>query len=256
MIAEGPCTGRFNLAPDDSGRPQIWVAGGIGVTPFLAWLEALQDAPAQAPDVDLYYCVRSRDDDPFVGRLEALTRTLPSVRLRRGAAAAGRTPRRPPAGRTRVGRRATGDLVLAGRADCSAHSGRTGGGGTDGHPAIRHEALRTCAEAHLPPVQILDRAGVPGWSRSSVASCAAGAHQGSALGDQLLDDQALLGLLQLGNGARSDSMRALSIVSAKSASISAARCASSCAVAASNCNRKGRSAASPARAWSASSPST
>ncbi len=80
MTAEGPY-GRFNLAPDDSGRPQIWVAGGIGVTPFLAWLEALQDAPAQAPDADLYYCVRNRDDDPFVGRLEALTRTLPSVRL-------------------------------------------------------------------------------------------------------------------------------------------------------------------------------
>lgn len=80
MTAEGPY-GRFDLAPDDSGRPQIWVAGGIGVTPFLAWLEALQDAPAQAPDADLYYCVRSRDDDPFVGRLEALTRTLPGVRL-------------------------------------------------------------------------------------------------------------------------------------------------------------------------------
>ena len=80
MTAEGPY-GRFNLASDAIGRPQIWVAGGIGVTPFLAWLESLQDAPAQAPDADLYYCVRSRDDDPFVGRLEALTRTLPSVRL-------------------------------------------------------------------------------------------------------------------------------------------------------------------------------
>ena len=37
--------------------------------------------PAQAPDADLYYCVRSRDDDPFVDRLEALTRALPSIRL-------------------------------------------------------------------------------------------------------------------------------------------------------------------------------
>lgn len=80
MTVEGPY-GRFNLAPGDVGRPQLWVAGGIGVTPFLAWLEALQDTPAQAPDTDLYYCVRSRDDDPFVSRLEALTRTLPSVRL-------------------------------------------------------------------------------------------------------------------------------------------------------------------------------
>ena len=80
VTVEGPY-GRFNLAPGDVGRRQLWVAGGIGVTPFLAWLESLQDTPAQAPDADLYYCVRSRDDDPFVGRLEALTRTLPSVRL-------------------------------------------------------------------------------------------------------------------------------------------------------------------------------
>src|SRR5690606_18917013 len=49
VTVEGPY-GRFSLAPDHSGRPQIWVAGGIGVTPFLAWLESLQDAPAQAPD--------------------------------------------------------------------------------------------------------------------------------------------------------------------------------------------------------------
>lgn len=80
VTVEGPY-GCFNLAQDNGNRPQIWVAGGIGVTPFLAWLEALQDTPAQAPDADLYYCVRSRDDDPFAGRLEALTRTLPSVRL-------------------------------------------------------------------------------------------------------------------------------------------------------------------------------
>lgn len=80
VTVEGPY-GRFNLAQGDAGRPQLWVAGGIGVTPFLAWLESLQDAPAQAPDADLYYCVRNRDDDAFVGRLEALTRTLPSVRL-------------------------------------------------------------------------------------------------------------------------------------------------------------------------------
>src|SRR5690606_33780337 len=80
VTVEGPY-GRFNLAPGDGGRRQLWVAGGIGVTPFLAWLESREDTPAQAPDADLYYCVRSRDDGPFVGRLEALTGTLPSVRL-------------------------------------------------------------------------------------------------------------------------------------------------------------------------------
>jgi predicted ferric reductase len=44
------------------GRRQAWVAGGIGVTPFLAWLEARQLRAAgaeSAAEVDLYYCVRN-----------------------------------------------------------------------------------------------------------------------------------------------------------------------------------------------------
>ncbi|HRP25974.1 MAG TPA: ferric reductase-like transmembrane domain-containing protein [Thauera sp.] len=77
---EGPY-GRFNLPTGPGARDQVWIAGGIGVTPFLAWLEALQTTPDQAPEADLYYCVRDRDSDPFVARLEALCAPLPSLRL-------------------------------------------------------------------------------------------------------------------------------------------------------------------------------
>lgn len=77
---EGPY-GCFALPPGDDRRGQVWIAGGIGVTPFLAWLEALQATPGQAPEVDFYYSVRRHDADPFVARLEALCATLPSVRL-------------------------------------------------------------------------------------------------------------------------------------------------------------------------------
>jgi predicted ferric reductase len=77
---EGPY-GCFNLPTGSRRRDQVWIAGGIGVTPFLAWLEALQAAPDNAPDVDFYFSVRQRDADPFVARLEALCATLPSVRL-------------------------------------------------------------------------------------------------------------------------------------------------------------------------------
>ncbi|KAI5915822.1 ferric reductase-like transmembrane domain-containing protein [Thauera sp. 2A1] len=77
---EGPY-GCFELPSGKRRREQVWIAGGIGVTPFLAWLEALQAAPDKAPEVDFYYSVRRRDADPFVARLEALCATLPSVRL-------------------------------------------------------------------------------------------------------------------------------------------------------------------------------
>lgn len=77
---EGPY-GCFNMPSGPHKRDQVWIAGGIGVTPFLAWLESLQATPDKAPDVDFYYSVRQRESDPFVSRLETLCATLPSVRL-------------------------------------------------------------------------------------------------------------------------------------------------------------------------------
>lgn len=77
---EGPY-GCFDLPQSRGKRDQVWIAGGIGVTPFLAWLEALQATPEQAPDVDFYYSVREHETDPFVTRLEALCANLPAVRL-------------------------------------------------------------------------------------------------------------------------------------------------------------------------------
>ncbi|MBP6708964.1 MAG: ferric reductase, partial [Candidatus Accumulibacter sp.] len=80
MRVEGPY-GRFDLARCNPHARQIWIAGGIGVTPFLAWLESLQSAPAQAPEADLHYCTRDQARDAFVPRLERLCATLPRIRL-------------------------------------------------------------------------------------------------------------------------------------------------------------------------------
>ena len=97
---EGPY-GRFDLARCHPDARQIWIAGGIGITPFLAWLEALQGRPAaDVPPASLYYCTRDRAADPFVARLENLCAGLPGVSLhvhgaqqgeRLGAAALGDT---------------------------------------------------------------------------------------------------------------------------------------------------------------------
>ncbi|MBK7563325.1 MAG: ferric reductase-like transmembrane domain-containing protein [Propionivibrio sp.] len=77
---EGPY-GCFQLDRNNPGSRQIWVAGGVGVTPFLSWLESLQTHPAEARDADLHYCTRNREGDPFVARLQALCAALPGIRL-------------------------------------------------------------------------------------------------------------------------------------------------------------------------------
>ncbi|MGB4361203.1 MAG: ferric reductase, partial [Rhodoferax sp.] len=86
---EGPY-GRFDLGRRKRRARQIWIAGGIGVTPFLAWLASLQATPDKAPAAELHYCTRDQVTDAFVPRLLALCATLPSVQLhihdaRRGA---------------------------------------------------------------------------------------------------------------------------------------------------------------------------
>lgn len=77
---EGPY-GRFDIARRNPQAQQIWIAGGIGVTPFLAWLESLQARPGEAPAADLHYCTRDREADPFVARLKSLCDALPGIRL-------------------------------------------------------------------------------------------------------------------------------------------------------------------------------
>jgi predicted ferric reductase len=77
---EGPY-GRFSIARINQQARQIWVAGGIGITPFLSWLSALQQQPTQAPAAELHYCTKDRDKDPFVARLESLCARLPGIQL-------------------------------------------------------------------------------------------------------------------------------------------------------------------------------
>ncbi|MDT3677934.1 MAG: ferric reductase-like transmembrane domain-containing protein [Burkholderiaceae bacterium] len=77
---EGPY-GQFDFRRGRSTAHQVWVAGGIGVTPFIAWLESLARDPSTAPHADFHYCVRNRDTDALVARVESLCARVPSVRL-------------------------------------------------------------------------------------------------------------------------------------------------------------------------------
>jgi predicted ferric reductase len=76
---EGPY-GRFDISRINPKARQVWIAGGIGITPFLAWLESLPASSGQI-SADLHYCTRNRASDPFVTRLESLCAALPGIRL-------------------------------------------------------------------------------------------------------------------------------------------------------------------------------
>lgn len=80
VTVEGPY-GRFELDRRDAKARQIWIAGGIGITPFIAWLEALRGNPDAAPVAELHYSTRDAERDPFVARLQSLCATLPRITL-------------------------------------------------------------------------------------------------------------------------------------------------------------------------------
>lgn len=63
---EGPY-GRFDFRK--GGARQIWLAGGIGITPFLAWAENLTEAERRT--IHLVHCVRTPDEAVGVETLQA-----------------------------------------------------------------------------------------------------------------------------------------------------------------------------------------
>jgi len=70
--------GPFGRFQHTGKTPEIWVAGGIGITPFLAWAHALD---ASAKHVDLFYCVKSRNQAPHLSELKALARAKSNLDL-------------------------------------------------------------------------------------------------------------------------------------------------------------------------------
>ena len=72
---EGPF-GRFCLRPDHV-HSQTWIAGGIGITPFLSWARSL-DEPIAA---DLYYCTPGAEHAHFLEELFDIADRYPTFRV-------------------------------------------------------------------------------------------------------------------------------------------------------------------------------
>jgi ferredoxin-NADP reductase len=71
--------GTFVL-PDDTSRPLVFVAGGIGITAFRSMLRYIQDE--RLPQrVTLFYSNRDQASAAFLDELQQIDRTNPNVRL-------------------------------------------------------------------------------------------------------------------------------------------------------------------------------
>lgn len=73
---EGPF-GRFSYLLYPRPR-QVWIAGGIGITPFISMARHLSDPKYR---IDLYYTAKNPREAVFLNRLKDLARTKPGLRL-------------------------------------------------------------------------------------------------------------------------------------------------------------------------------
>jgi len=71
---EGP-HGRFY--PSKS-CPRVWVAGGIGITPFLAWAGNIK---SDDPPTSLVYCVKNKSSATHLAELERIASKLDNLSL-------------------------------------------------------------------------------------------------------------------------------------------------------------------------------
>jgi predicted ferric reductase len=65
------CYGQLNYKT--SGSQQIWIAGGIGVTPFLSWVRDFD--PQSGFEIDFFYSVRAEADAVFWDEFVAAAQT-------------------------------------------------------------------------------------------------------------------------------------------------------------------------------------
>lgn len=74
-ILKGP----YGIFDHTVGGPrQIWFGGGTGIAPFLGWLAHPGAAP---PRTDLFHCVPTAEDAPFLPELTAAAAHRPEFRL-------------------------------------------------------------------------------------------------------------------------------------------------------------------------------
>ncbi len=78
VLVEGPY-GRFSYTYLNSSR-FVWIAGGIGVTPFLSMLLSLK--PLHNLSIDFYYCVKDEKEALYLADIQARVSASPNIRFK------------------------------------------------------------------------------------------------------------------------------------------------------------------------------
>lgn len=73
---EGPY-GQFSYR--NGKKRQVWLAGGIGVTPFVCWLQEIYRNMEQEYEIDFYYCVHDREESLYHREMRQWAAGLPGV---------------------------------------------------------------------------------------------------------------------------------------------------------------------------------
>jgi len=77
-LLEGPY-GRFDYRQGQ--REQVWIAGGVGIAPFLSWANLLKNTPLLELAVDLYYCVNTASEAVHLPAFTELERLMPNFKV-------------------------------------------------------------------------------------------------------------------------------------------------------------------------------
>jgi len=75
VMIEGPY-GRF--LPNQNNNEQVWVAGGIGITPFISLARALANSGAK---INVFYCVKDPAEAVFLKELQTITRINTRIKV-------------------------------------------------------------------------------------------------------------------------------------------------------------------------------
>jgi predicted ferric reductase len=76
---QGPY-GSFSYTKGDAPK-QVWIAGGIGITPFLSMVRDLASNASERTSVDLYYSVQKASDLVYLSEIENAARDSESLRV-------------------------------------------------------------------------------------------------------------------------------------------------------------------------------
>jgi len=78
-LLEGPY-GKFFYNPN-SNRSQVWIAGGVGIAPFISWCEEIKQKDCIETEIDLYYCVNSQKEALHLQKFNELARETPNFHI-------------------------------------------------------------------------------------------------------------------------------------------------------------------------------